>query len=369
MPTPSDTSLAPTAPAAQSTPQAFVLTIQQGAAARLLLSYVAALPLVGADAQLLATVIAIRATRGRAGNTSGQDLGALRLTDPQGALAALTAMGWQFARDPLTGDTETRVAVTVPNLAENLPVSKTAGLRVSGWTTRTLAAEPVKKTSPAARLAALFLAAHSSNDRCGMVPDEMPAHCRQALPELLSTGFIADLADDRYQLEGSAGHLSGMHPRSHDDAVLVRRRWEVWKDGVSPALRRHAEAVEHCPLCALPLERVAQAFLQPALPLQTPHRVRAAYGEWKDTQPDRGPRAAEFAAAWRAAHGHGPSIAQLCSGLGWPPQPRELRAFIIKRLVANEWLTHTFPVPWTLRPGTAGQPGGTPAAACSTATR
>ncbi|MGW7642093.1 hypothetical protein [Streptomyces decoyicus] len=280
----------------------------------------------------------------------------------ESAVAALTAQGWQFTGDPLDGDGEIPVAVTVPNLAEELPLSGTARSRVSAWMTRTLAAKPIRRATPQARLAALLLAAHSSNDRSGVLPDEMPQHCRQALPELMAMEFVVDLADDRYLLDESVRHLSGMHPRSHDSLAVVRVRWEAWKDGVSPALRRHVEAVEHCPLCALPLERVAQAFMQPGLPMQAMPKVQTAYGAWKDTQPERGPRAAAFAASWRAEHGHGPSITQLCGGLGWPLEPRELRAFIVQRLVANEWLTHTFPVPWTLRPGKASQGSGPSAA-------
>ncbi|EFL37166.1 predicted protein [Streptomyces viridochromogenes DSM 40736] len=46
--------------------------------------------------------------------------------------------------------------------------------RVSGWTTRTPAAKPVKKTPPAARLAALFLAAHASSKLHGTLPDDLP---------------------------------------------------------------------------------------------------------------------------------------------------------------------------------------------------
>ena len=63
-------------------------------------------------------MIAIRAARGGAGHTPGQDL---RLTDPEGAATALTTPGWQFAGDLLSGDDETPMAVTVPNLAEELP--------------------------------------------------------------------------------------------------------------------------------------------------------------------------------------------------------------------------------------------------------
>lgn len=333
-----------------------------------MLSYVASLPLTDADAQLLAAVIALRAAHGR-GSVTGQALGSARLASPEKAVDALSALGWQFAGDVLGGDDEPPVAVTVPNLAEELPLSKTAQSRVLRWVTRLFAVEQIVESSPSARLAALFLAAHSSNDCHGVLPDEMPEHCRQALPELMSNGFIVDLADDRYVLDASVQHLSGMHPRSHDSTALVRVRWEMWKDGVSPALRRHAEAVEHCPLCALPLERVAPAFMQQGLPLQAMAKVHTAYGAWKDTQPDRGPRAAEFAATWRAEHGHGPSIAQLCSGLGWPLESRDLRAYIVQRLVANEWLTHTFPVPWTLRPGKSVQENRPPAAVFSSGTR
>lgn len=88
-----------------------------------------------------------------------------------------------------------------------------------------------------------------------------------------------------------------------------------------------------------------------------PRKMLVAYAAWKETQPDRGPRAAEFAAAFREEHHHGPSIKQLCEGLGWGGQQRELRNFITQRLIANEWLTNTAPMPWTLRPGRAAQVG------------
>ncbi|MFE2715311.1 hypothetical protein ACFXKI_25865 [Streptomyces mirabilis] len=135
-----------------------LLTIQQGQAARRLLSHIASLRLADADAQLLATVIAVRAARAGSGNITGQDLDFLRLGDTPTAVAELASLGWQFAGDLLDGDRETPVAVTVPGLADALPISRTARSRVSGWTTRTLASKTVKKASPSARLAALFLA-------------------------------------------------------------------------------------------------------------------------------------------------------------------------------------------------------------------
>lgn len=329
----------------------------------------ASLGLAGADAQLLATVIAIRAARAGSGNVTGQDVDFLRLGDAPTAVAELVSLGWQFGGDLLGGDRETPVAVTVPGLADALPISKTVRSRVSGWTTRTLASKTVRKASPSGRLAALFLAAHSSNDRYGALPPEMPELCRAALPELLDRGFLAELAEGRYLLDEDARRLSGMHPRSHDGAALVRLRWQSWKDGVSPALRRHAENVENCPLCTLPLEQVASAFMRPAVPMQFPLRVRTAYGAWKDSYPDRGPHALQFAAAFRARHQHGPSLTQLCEGLGWQIQSRELRGFIVRRLITNEWLTNTVPVPWTLRPGKAAPTAGTAAAVLSSSTQ
>lgn len=84
-------------------------------------------------------------------------------------------------------------------------------------------------------------------------------------------------------------------------------------------------------------------------------KAKVAYGQWKDEHPDRGPKAAGFTVAFRAEHGHGPSFKQLGDGLGWT-LPRPVLGFVVVR--ANEWLTNTGKVPWTLRPGTAAQQQG-----------
>ncbi|MFI8194777.1 hypothetical protein ACIF8T_39815 [Streptomyces sp. NPDC085946] len=73
----------------------FLLTTQQGEAARSLLSYVASLDLPGPEAQLVAVVVAIRAARGGVGNITGMDLSALRLGDARGAVDALRGLGWE----------------------------------------------------------------------------------------------------------------------------------------------------------------------------------------------------------------------------------------------------------------------------------
>lgn len=204
-----------------------LLTPQQGEAARALLSYVASLPLPGPDPQLLAAVVTIRAARGGTGNLTGADLGALRLHDPREAVEVLRGLGWQigdgvFDNDPAAPP----VPVAVPDLARPtdhpLPLGRHVRSRVSGWTTRVLSAKPVKKLPPAARLAGLFAAAHSTATLLGQVPADLPEACRLALPDLLSKGFLAELSDTTFQLAPAVGHLAGMRPSTDEEKALRR---------------------------------------------------------------------------------------------------------------------------------------------------
>ncbi|MEU5169831.1 hypothetical protein [Streptomyces mutomycini] len=354
-------------------PKPFLLTPCQGEAARALLAYVGSLPLRGADARLLAVVVSIRAARSGIGNLTGQDVRSLRLADVEGAVAAFAALGWQGQEALLGEDLVTPVGVTVPDLGlqpgSRLPFGKVMRSKVSGWTTRTLSAKPVKKTSSAARLAALFLAAHGPADEPGTLPAGLPDDCRAALPELLAKGFLRELDGDRYLLAEAVRHLAGMRPLpdalagARDEPEAERLTWDEWKGRASVALRRHVEAVEGCPECSLSTARVSEAFMRTAVPAQFEEKVLKAYGSWEARYPDQGPAAAEFAAAFRAGHGHGPSVRQFCKGMGWGKMSRELRILVIRRLIADGWLTNTGPVPWTLRPGKAVQAG----AAASTA--
>ncbi|AXU16867.1 hypothetical protein [Streptomyces clavuligerus] len=346
----------------------------------MLLSYVASLALPGPEAQLLAVVVAIRAARGGVGNVTGADLSALRLSDPRGAIGALRDLGWHVDDVLFDGDPTAAIPFTVPSLAQEtghpMPFGKNTRSRVSGWTTRALSAKPVRKLPPAARLAGLFLAAHSTSKLLGQIPPDLPEACRATLPDLLLKGFLTELSEDRCRLDPALRHLSGMrHPTEEEKAAEPPKAqatsaptrtpgfdfdadaWTRWKNSTTPALRRHTEAVEHCPVCALPPEQVAQAFTAPGRPQSFSRSMKTAYGTWKDTHPDRGPLAAEFTVAFRSEHGHGPSYAQLCTGLGWELS-RSLRGFVVKRLVVNEWLTESGHVPWTLRPGPAAQAQG-----------
>ncbi|MFC8226563.1 hypothetical protein [Streptomyces sp. NPDC057287] len=344
----------------------FLLTPRQGEAARELLVYLGSLPLRGADAQLLAVVVAIRAARSGIGNLTGQDVRSLRLADPEAAVTALATLGWQGQEALLGGDLATPVGVTVPGLGglpdSRLPFGKVMRSRVSGWTARTLAAKPVKKSSSAVRLAALFLAAHGPADEYGTLPALLPDECGAALPELLAKGFLRELDGSRYLLAEGVRHLSGTRPPS-DTPPATRApeeeppSWDEWKDRASVALRRHVEAVEGCPRCSLSTARVSEAFMRKAVPAQVQEKVRRAHDVWEAGHPDQGPAAAEFSAAFRAEHGHGPSVKQLCNALEWGKMSRDLRIHVIRRLIDDGWLTNTEPVPWTLRPGRAAQAG------------
>ncbi|MFJ4672716.1 hypothetical protein [Kitasatospora purpeofusca] len=322
-------------------------------------------------------VVAIRAARSGAGNLTGTDVSALRLADPRGSVDALRTAGWKVDDALLDGDPTTPVSVTVPDLAPRtdhpLPFGKTMRSRVSGWTTRTLTAKPLKKLPPAVRLTGLFLAAHSTARRLGRIPTDLPPACRAVVPDLLRKGFLAALSEDRHRLDPAVRHLAGMHPPTEEEKAALppmpttwfdEEAWTRWKDSATPALRRHAEAVESCAVCALAPECVAAAFTVPARPVVFSRHTAALYGRWKEAHPDRGPIAARFTVAFRAEHGHGPSHSQLCTGLGWNPQSlswnsqRLLSLFIVRRLLTNEWLTTTGPVPWTLRPGQTAQTQG-----------
>ncbi|WP_164540957.1 hypothetical protein [Streptomyces abyssomicinicus] len=376
MPHPSaSTSRTTTAPSDKTQPRPFLLTARQGEAARTLLSYVTSLPLPGPAAQLLAVVAAIRAARGGVGHVTGADLAALRLGDARAAVDALRGVGWQVDEAVFDGDPAAPAGtVVVPELtartAEHpLPFGKDMRSRVSGWVSRTLSAKPVRKLPPAGRLAGLFLAAHGAPELPGELPPHLPEACRPLLPELLERGFLAELSGDRYRLSPQVRHLNGLRPYEEEQQkadptkarafVFTEEAWAAWKDAGTPALRRHVESVEGCPLCALPRDRVAEAFMVPAEPVVFRPSTESAYGRWKEAHPDRGPRSAEFTVAFRAEHGHGPSFRQLFAELGWDvPKRPQLRAFAVGRLTSNGWLTTTGQVPWTLRPGPAAQEQG-----------
>ncbi|MFD7863206.1 hypothetical protein [Streptomyces sp. NPDC057682] len=374
----------PSLTAPEPAPVPFLLTPRQGDAARALLSYVAAMPLASADAQLLAVVVGIRAARTGVGNLTGTDLRSLRLDDPAGAVAEVEAAGWQVPDALLHGEPDKPAGIVVPDMAPGpdhvMPLGKGTRSKVSGWAMRARMAKPVKKTSSAARLAALFLAAHSTDELVGEAPADFPAVCYGAVPVLLEKGFLAEITGSTYRLGDSVRHLAGRFRTPEEAAALEaaeagRReakqaaaaaalvevtpaQWAAWKADLSPALLRHVETVERCALCQCTFPRVTKAFMSEPTPVPAPRPEDGALEAWHLRYPDAGREAAEFTVAFRAEHGHGPSYGQLWKGLGWKKLSRALRGLVISGIIADGWLTDTAPVPWTLRPGKAAQARG-----------
>ncbi|MCX5141692.1 MULTISPECIES: hypothetical protein [unclassified Streptomyces] len=384
MPKPAVSPEPPTQPAPPPAPLPFLLTTRQGEAARELLSYVAGLPLTSVDAQLLAVVVAIRAARTGLGNLTGTDLRSLRLDDPQGAVAELIAAGWQVPGSLLDGDPDKPAGIIVPEMSPGpghvLPLGKGVRSKVSGWAMRTRIAKPVKKTPPAARLAALFLAAYCTEELVGEAPAELPVACYGAVPVLLDKGFLTEISGRTYRLGPAVRHLAGMFRTPEEVAAqeaeeaerravreaaaaeelveVTPEQWAAWKSGISPALLRHVEAVEQCAVCRCSFGRVARAFMSSPTPVPAPRPVAGDHEVWRDAHPECGREAAEFTLAFRAEHGHGPSYGQLCKGLGWKKLSRSLRGLVVGGILADGWLTDTSPVPWTLRPGKTAQAQG-----------
>ncbi|MFD0141463.1 MULTISPECIES: hypothetical protein [unclassified Streptomyces] len=117
-----------------------------------------------------------------------------------------------------------------------LPFGKQVRSRVSGWTTRTLTAKPLRKTAPTVRFTALSLAAHSSPQLHGTLPGDLPEACRAVLPELLEKNFLAELSGDQYRLNARVRHLAGMlrhpadaNPRRRKSPEFIPGKWAQWK--------------------------------------------------------------------------------------------------------------------------------------------
>jgi hypothetical protein len=185
------TSAAP-APAKVGRPR---LTGPQAAAARQLVGFVAGLD-VGAEARLLALIIAVRAAREGQANLTSLDVRCY--DDPQAALAELAAGGWiagDFSRVVEADPTEaTRIQAGGLTGLVDPPMGKTVRTRVSGWISRTLAAKPLKKTTVSARLAALGLVLYAD-----------PATATGTLPDLPDR-ILTELTPGWITLQTAAGY-------------------------------------------------------------------------------------------------------------------------------------------------------------------
>lgn len=190
-----------------------LLTAPQGVAARKVLEYVAGLPVVGPPARLLGLVLTVRAARAGQANLTGQDLRALKLPNAEETVGALVASGWvtEALTQVLHLDQSTPVAIEVPDLGQDSPLAmgRQTRTRVSGWTTRTMAAKPLRKAFPQAKLVGLWLAAHATPKGAGVLEVEAVTRLTDcdgdALSEVLdwleTTGWLTEHSEaGSYQL-------------------------------------------------------------------------------------------------------------------------------------------------------------------------
>lgn len=328
---PSGPAVAP-APAAAGGQKAVehLLTHPQGQAARQLMAYVADLPLDGnPDVQLLAAVVAIRAAREGIGNFCGQDLKALRLADPAGAIQAVEAAGWRVGEELLSGDPSEPVGIEVPGLggpAGALLMGKFTRSRVSGWTARVVSAKPLKKSSAVVRLAALFLAAHADPEGYGRVTGILPAMARAALPDLLATGWLTALNED-----GGTYRVA---------EAMLRFTPAPAPPGPAPATPASAATLKHPAKKAVTTagpggRRTRRELDEAAAPLlarQSLSLARWLHSYWTE-------------------HRHGPSR-DVFIATHWPHAARDVADHALDKLGAGHWVTGVHE-PYLIRPGQA----------------
>ncbi|MEU5599958.1 hypothetical protein [Streptomyces sp. NPDC020298] len=160
-----------------------LLTRQQAVHARTVLDYVQAhAPHPEAEVRLAVLMLTLRAARAGSGNVTGQDLSGWLPGDAERVLQQLVEADWLrlpgTVAEVMASRSEDPVAVIVPTLLPEQPrpftFGKTTRARISGWAQKAVGDRKVrkKKATAAARLLALYTAAHTRPDgRLGHAED------------------------------------------------------------------------------------------------------------------------------------------------------------------------------------------------------
>ncbi|MEU9547064.1 hypothetical protein [Streptomyces mirabilis] len=160
-----------------------LLTRQQAVHARTVLDYVQAhAPHPEAEVRLAVFMLTLRAARAGTGNVTGQDLTGWLQDDAGRVLQQLVDADWLrlpgTVAEVMASRSEDHVAVTVPALLPDRPhpftFGKTTRARISGWAQKVVGDRKIrkKKATAAARLLALYAAAHARPDgRLGRAED------------------------------------------------------------------------------------------------------------------------------------------------------------------------------------------------------
>jgi len=183
-----------------------LLTRQQAVHARAVLDYVCThAPRPEAEMRLAVLMITLRAARTGTGNVTGQDLTGWLQGDAERVLEELVAAGWLrlpgTVAEVMASRSESPATVAVPALLPDQPrpftFGKSTRARISGWAQKVVGDRKIrkKKATAAARLLALYTAAHARPDGClgyggdGLLLERAAAFC--ALP----TDRIAEHAE------------------------------------------------------------------------------------------------------------------------------------------------------------------------------
>ncbi|MGS2586683.1 hypothetical protein [Streptomyces hebeiensis] len=204
-----------------------LLTRQQAAHARTVLDYVQAhAPHPEPEARLTVLMITLRAARAGTGNVTGQDLTGWLPDDAERVLQQLVDADWLrlpgTVAEVMASRPEDPVAVTIPALlpeqARPFAFGKTTRARISGWAQKVVGDRKIrkKKAPAAARLLALYTAAHTRPDGrlgCaedgGLLLDQAAAFCALPPDQVVEHAELLVAADWLAEADGAGDRLRG----------------------------------------------------------------------------------------------------------------------------------------------------------------
>ncbi|WP_308119175.1 hypothetical protein [Streptomyces sp. JJ38] len=208
-------------------PVARLLTGQQPDHARAVLDHVRTeAPLAEPEAHLAVLMLTLRAARRGTANVTGQDLTGWLRDDAERVLEQLAETGWLHlpttVPEILASRPEDPTALTIPSLLPDGPrpltLGKTTRSRISGWAQKTVGDRKIrkKKLPAAARLLALYTAAHTGPDGHlgrpedeGLSLDQVAAFCALTPEQVTEHADLLVTADWLAQAETADGRLRG----------------------------------------------------------------------------------------------------------------------------------------------------------------
>lgn len=204
-----------------------LLTRPQAEHARTVLDYAAAqAPHPQAEVRLAVLMLTLRAAKAGTGNLTGQDLTSWLQGDAERVLQQLVAADWLrlpgTVAEAMALRPEDPITITVPALLPEQPrpfdFGKTTRARISGWAQKVVGDRKIrkKKLGAAARLLALYTAAHTRPDgRLGRIEDgglnlkEVAVFCALPSDQVIEHAELLITADWLTEADTDGGKLSG----------------------------------------------------------------------------------------------------------------------------------------------------------------